>query len=79
MEQSKQVDVLELFNFWDYSESVFFFGFFTHVANCPHSASDWFSFRHFDGQPQVRNTNVSYNSRRHKSHCRAFQTTKQFE
>lgn len=31
----------------------------THVAHSPHPASDELSFRHFDGQPQVRNTDVS--------------------
>lgn len=33
--------------------------FLTHVAHSPHPASDELSFRHFDGQTQVRNTNVS--------------------
>lgn len=31
----------------------------THVTHSPHPASNEFSFRHFDGQPQVRNTDVS--------------------
>jgi len=33
--------------------------FLTHVAHSPHPASDEFTVGHFDGQPQVRNTNVS--------------------
>lgn len=37
--------------------------FLTHIANCPYPPSDEFSFRHFDGQPQVRNTDVSWSKR----------------